>query len=158
MEQTRDKFIFLLRIGIGWLFFYAGITKVLNPAWSAVGYLQGAKTFTGFYEWLMQPGILPVINFINEWGLLLIGISLLLGVFVRLSTAFGAVLMLLYYFPVLTFPYIGQNSFIVDEHIIYALALLLLGALRAGRTWGLETWCSSLPICSKYPRLRWWLG
>src|SRR3989344_1249606 len=126
MIISRKIVTFLLRVALGWLFFYAGITKILNPAWSAAGYLQGAKTFTGFYHWLIQPSILPVINFINEWGLLLIGISLLLGVFVRVSTSSGALLMILYYFPVLTFPYIGQNSFLVDEHIIYALALLLL--------------------------------
>jgi thiosulfate dehydrogenase (quinone) large subunit len=158
MTTSQSRILFLLRLALGWLFFYAGITKILNPTWSAAGYLQGAKTFTGLYHWFTQPGILPVINLINEWGLLLIGISLLLGIFVRLSTVSGAVLMLLYYFPGLTFPYIGQNSFIIDEHIIYAIALLLLGSLQAGRIWGLENWCSNLPICSKYPRLRWWLG
>lgn len=70
----------------------------------------------------------------------------------------SAVLMLLYYFPVLTFPYIAPHSFIVDDHIIYALALLLMGALQSGRYYGLYNWCANLPICSKVPKLREWLG
>lgn len=146
-----------LRIALGWLMLYAGLVKVFNPSWSAAGYLQNAKTFAVFYQWLTQPNILPVINFINEWGLTLLGISLILGVFTRLSSLFGALLMLLYYFPVLAFPYI-EHSFIVDEHIIYALVLLLFAASRAGRYYGLENWCANLPICGKYPKLREWLG
>ena len=158
MTQYQKLFLVLLRLSMGWLFFYAGITKVLNPAWSAAGYLNGATTFTGFYEWLTNPQILPTINFINEWGLTLIGITLILGVFVRLSAVLGAIMMILYYFPVLNFPNVGDYSYLVDEHIIYAIALLLLGSLRAGRIWGLENWCSNLPICSKYPSLRKLLG
>lgn len=157
MTQSQKIFLFLLRILMGWLMFYAGITKVLNPEWSAAGYLKGAKTFADFYQWLASPGILPVINFVNEWGLTLLGISLILGIGVRLSSTLGAALMLLYYFPILDFPYPNPHSFLVDEHIIYALVLLLLASLRAGRVWGLENLYSKLPICSKFPRLRSWL-
>lgn len=139
--------------------FYAGITKVLNPAWSAEGYLSGAKTFSAFYAWFSQPSILPIINFLNEWGLTFLGISLILGVFVRLSSIGGIALMLLYYFPVLEFPYIpGAHAFIIDEHIIYAVVILFLAASKSGRFWGLENWCSNLPICAKYPKFREWLG
>ncbi|MDP2638479.1 MAG: DoxX family membrane protein [Candidatus Levybacteria bacterium] len=151
-------YIFFLRIALGILFFYAGITKVLNPNWSSAGYLKGAATFPEFYNFLLQPEVLPIINFTNEWGLTLLGASLLLGIGVRLSSKLGALLMLLYYIPILKFPYAGANSFLVDQHIIYIIALLLLGSAKAGRFWGLEKWCSKLPICSKYPRLREWLG
>lgn len=147
-----------MRISIGWLMFYAGITKLLNPAWSAAGYLKGAKTFTGFYQFLTGTDILPLVNFLNEWGLVLIGTSLMLGVFVRLSSVLGAILMVLYYFPILQFPYPSPYSFIVDEHIIYAAALFLLASLRAGHVFGLEKWCSGLPLCSKFPALRNMLG
>jgi len=157
MERYQNITLFALRLSLGWLFFYAGITKVLNPNWTAEGYLRGAKTFFGFYQWLAGPDILPVVNFLNEWGLTLIGISLIVGIGVRLSSLLGALLMLLYYFPVLDFPYPNPHSYLVDEHIIYALVLLLLASFRAGRVWGLENWCSNLPICSKFPRLREWL-
>ena len=158
MSRFQKFSLVTLRLSMGWLMFYAGITKVLDPDWSAAGYLKGAKLFVGFYQWLLSPQVLPVINFINEWGLTLLGVSLILGVFVRLSSLFGAVLMLLYYLPILDFPYPNPHSFLVDEHIIYIFVLLLFASLKAGRVWGLENWCSNLPICSKFPRLREWLG
>lgn len=156
--RGRRLSLFLLRISLGWLFFYAGVTKLLNPDWTATGYLKGAKTFVGFYEWLLTPNILSVVDFLNEWGLTLIGLSLLLGVMVRLSSVLGAILMLLYYFVVLDFPYPNEHSFLIDEHIIYAVALVVLAYFRAGRIWGLERFCSALPLCSRFPRLRSWLG
>ena len=150
--------LFFLRISLGSLFFYAGSTKVLDPSWSAAGYLMNAKTFSGLYTWFASADILPSINFVNEWGLLLIGLCLILGIFVRISSVAGAILMLLYYFPILNGWYPNPHSFIVDEHIIYFFALLTPTAFRAGRIYGLEKWCSELPICSRLPKLRALLG
>lgn len=157
MSKYQKISLFFLRITAGWMFFYAGITKVINPEWSAAGYLSGAKMFVGFYNWLLIPGILPTVNLVNEWGLTLLGISLILGIGVRLSSVLGALLMLLYYIP-LGFPYPNPHSYVVDEHIIYLAVLLYFSTVQAGRVWGLENWCSNLPICSKYPKLRNWLG
>lgn len=140
----KDFLLFLLRVSMGWLLFYAGITKLFNPQWSAGGYLQNAKTLSGFYQWLATPEMLPITNFLNEWGLTLLGVALLLGVFVRWAGILGAALMLLYYFPILEFPYAGEHSYIVDDHIIYALVLLVLGASGAGKILGLG---------KKFPRL-----
>lgn len=140
MKNFPKITLFLLRISMGWLMFYAGITKILNPDWSALGYLENAQTFEGFYMWLTQPGILPIINFVNEWALLLLGVSLILGIFVRISSLLGAALMLLYYFPGLTFPYIEPHSFIVNEHIIYILVMLVFAGTKAGRIWSLDAW------------------
>lgn len=154
LSHGQKLFLFLLRVSLGWLLFWAGITKVLNPSWSAGGYLNGAKTFSGFYHWLASPGILPLINFLNAWGLTLIGACLVLGLFVRLSSIFGALLMLLYYLPILDFPYPDKNSFLVDQHIIFAIAMFFFAAVRAGRIWGLDEKCARLGICSKFPRLR----
>ncbi|MEK7066087.1 MAG: hypothetical protein AAB965_00775 [Patescibacteria group bacterium] len=140
------------------MFFWSGITKVIDPAWSAAGFLNGAKAFTGFYQWLATPEILPVTNFMNEWGLTLLGLALIFGVFVRLGAVLGSVLMFLYYLPILQFPYPNVHSFIVDEHIIYISALLVLGSLKAGRVWGFEEWCSNSPLCRRFPKLRALLG
>jgi thiosulfate dehydrogenase [quinone] large subunit len=145
--------LLLLRLSLGSLFFYAGVTKLLDPSWSAAFYLRGAKTFSSFYAYLSQPDILPFINTLNEWGLALIGLSLILGIFVRVSSIAGAALMLLYYFPILDGVYPNPHSLIVDEHVIYAAALLLLQALRAGRVFGLEKLLASLPFFSRHPKL-----
>lgn len=157
LTKSSAVWLFLLRLTTGWLFFYSGITKILNPDWNAAGYLTNAKTFAGFYRVLAEPGILPFINFVNEWGQVLLGVSLILGIGVRLSSIFGAILMLLYYFPAAEFPFV-ERGFLVNEHIIYAAVLAFFATVRAGRYYGLERWCSNLPLCSKFPKLRNWLG
>jgi thiosulfate dehydrogenase [quinone] large subunit len=138
MNINQKISLFLLRISIGWLFFYAGITKVLDPSWTAKGYLMGAKTFPELFNFFLKPDILPIVNFLNQWGLLLIGVALILGVFMRTATVAGISLMILYYLPILNFPYPNTHSYIVDEHIIYALVLVVLLASGAGRAWGLQ--------------------
>lgn len=137
MSQFQKVSMFFLRVSIGWLFFYAGITKVLDPKWSAAGYLKGAKIFTGFYNSLLAPSTLTIVNFLNEWGLTVLGLSLIFGIFVKRSAILGVVLMLLYYLP-LGIWHPNAHSLVVDEHIIYIFSLLLLASLDAGRTWGLD--------------------
>ncbi len=138
MNKLQKISIFLLRVTLGWLFVYAGVTKVLDSNWSAAGYLESAKTFPGLFHWFANAQNIGWINFVNEWGLTVVGVSLILGIFVRLSSAGGALLMALYYLPVLEFPYIAPHSFLVDEHIIYLLVFILLFAFQAGRAWGLD--------------------
>ncbi len=156
MSQSSKIWLFTTRVVMGWLMFYAGITKVIDPTWSAEGYLKSAKTFAAFYAWLASPAMLPITNFVNEWGLTLLGVSLIFGSVVRLSSVLGAVLMVLYYFPVLEFPYVA-HGFLVDEHIIYAAILMYFYAARAGRIWGFGAKCENWPLCKKYPALHNWL-
>ena len=145
MNNTQKVSLLLLRVSSGWLFFWAGITKVLNPEWTAAGYLGGAKTFTSFFIWLSSPSILPIIDFLNEWGLTLLGVALILGIFVKLSSVLGALLMLLYYLPILDFPYPNAHSYIVDEHIIYIFVLIFFWAINAGKYWGLDSFLRPKP-------------
>ncbi len=142
MTNFQKFSILILRIALGFLMFYAGITKVMDLSWSAAGYIKGAKAFIPFYNFLLSPSVLPIINFINEWGLTLLGISLIFGVFVRLSSTLGIVLMILYYLPILKFPYVGDNSYLVDEHIIYSSVLLLFIVFNAGKVFGFDGWLS----------------
>lgn len=130
--------IFALRVSLGWIMFYAGITKILDPSWSAVGYIKSAKTFPAFYSWITEPYLINWVNLLNEWGLTLLGIALILGIFTRLSAVLGSLLMFMYYLVALDFPRAGAHSFIIDEHIIYILALILLANVQAGKIWGLE--------------------
>lgn len=157
LDRSDKKLLCVARIALGWIFFYAGITKVLNPAWSAKGYLASSKTFSGFYSWLASDAVLPVVDFMNEWGLTLIGVSLIVGAFVRLSSLLGALMMVLYWFPVLDFPKVG-HGYIVDDHIVYALVLLYFAAVKAGRHHGLEMRVAKTLRLERYPRLSAWLG
>jgi thiosulfate dehydrogenase (quinone) large subunit len=136
MTNIQKISLLALRVTMGWMFFYAGITKVMDSSWSAEGYLKGAKALAPMYEFFMSPAVLPIINFLNAWGLTLLGASLVLGVFVRVSAPLGMLLMFLYYLA-LGFPMPNPHAYIVDEHIIYIAGLLVLFAFDAGRVWGL---------------------
>jgi thiosulfate dehydrogenase (quinone) large subunit len=138
MQKYQRVLVVVMRVAMGWLFFHAGIIKVLNSSWSAAGYLNSAKNLEGFYHWLASPSLLPVTNFVNEWALVLLGASLILGLFVRTSAVLGALLMVFYYLP-LDFPKPDTNSYVVDDHIIYVIVLLYLAAANAGKTWGLDS-------------------
>ena len=127
-----------MRLAMGWFFFYAGITKLLDPSWTAAGYLNQAKIFPELFGWLASPANIGWVNFLNEWGLVLIGAALILGILVRFVSYWGILLMILYYLPILKFPYAGENYFIINDHIIYLLVFVIFITTRAGSYWGLD--------------------
>ena len=77
----------VLRIAIGWHFLYEGLIKLLNPGWNAAGYLESSTgPFAGLFQAMAgNEVILAMINVINTWGLVLIGLGLFLGIFTRIS-------------------------------------------------------------------------
>jgi thiosulfate dehydrogenase [quinone] large subunit len=89
----------LLRLAIGWHFLYEGIAKLLNPDWSASSYLANAVgPLSGIFKAMAaNASLLKVINLCNEWGLVLIGIGLILGFLTNISTIAGILLLVLYY-------------------------------------------------------------
>lgn len=123
----------ILRIAIGWHFLYEGLSKLLAGNWSAYSYLENTSGFlSGFYHWLASdPSIVNVVDFLNIWGLILIGLALFTGIFIRLAAISGVLLLLLYYFA---YPPFGSSVFrasegqlfLVDRNFIEAIALLFL--------------------------------
>jgi thiosulfate dehydrogenase [quinone] large subunit len=139
---------------MAWTFLYAASHQVFVD-WSVAGFLGGAKTFHGLFALFTGPVVAPLITFLVSWGHLLIGLSLLVGLLVRVSSAFGIALMLLYWMAHMDFPYISDtNNFLVDEHIVNALVLGLLIATHAGHVWGLDAWAAQ----QKGVRARKWLA
>lgn len=129
--------ITLFRVAIGWHFLYEGISKLLVPNWSAAGYLANATgPFAGFYQWLAASEvIMKIIDPLNMAGLILIGLGLFLGLFIRLSSVSGMILLMLYYFA---YPPFGGNLFgaaegnlyIVNKNLIETLALLVIFLIK----------------------------
>ena len=89
----------ILRVAIGWHFMYEGITKLLNPNWSSLGYLMDSKgLFEGmFHAMAGNAGVLNVMDFLNVWGLVLIGAGLIVGLFTRVASISGILLLAFYY-------------------------------------------------------------
>lgn len=139
-----------LRMLFGWFMTFAGLEKVLDPTWTAKGFLLGAKTFPAFYAWFAEPMNTWWVDPLNAWGITLIGIALLLGVAVRPAAWAGAVLMILYYFPQNIFPAV-PHGYIVEEHLIYATALILIAVFPQAQQFGLgnmlrRTFLGRIPV------------
>lgn len=140
MSSLQKTSLLLLRLCLGWVFLYAGISHLLDNNFAAAtgGYLAKATTFAPLFHWFGSPALLPWTSGMVSWGLTIAGISLILGIFLRWGAVLGIIFMLLFYFPILDFPYPNKFSFLVDEHIVYVFALLVLYAFDAGKAWGLD--------------------
>ena len=124
--------ITILRMAIGWHFLYEGCIKLLAGNWSAESFLNNTQGFlSGFYHWLaVSPERLMAIDFLNIWGLILIGIALSFGVLARWASLGGILLLTLYYFAYPPFGaslLTGDSSvYIVNQLFIEAAMLILL--------------------------------
>lgn len=155
MSATEKGIVFFFRIAMAWTFLYAASHQVFNPQFSVVGFLSHTKTFSGLFSLFTGPGIAPVTTFLVAYGHLLIGLSLLVGLMVRVSAAFGILLMLVYWMAHMDWPYISDtNNFIVDSHIVYAGVLFFLIVRQAGHVWGLDGWVARSRFVEERPGLR----
>lgn len=135
-----------LRMLIGWHFLYEGIAKMLNPYWTSAGYLQAAQgPFSDLFVGLAaNPTTLGRVDFLNKWGLALIGLALIVGSFTRLAAFLGALMLFLYFVanpPLLgaspTIPTEGSYLF-VDKVLIEMVAMLVVLAFPTSHIVGLD--------------------
>ena len=73
--------LFLLRVLMGWTFLYAAIHHFGDNKF-VVGFLGNTKTFHDVYAPLTTARVAPILTFLVEYGHLLIGLSLVFGLFV----------------------------------------------------------------------------
>jgi thiosulfate dehydrogenase [quinone] large subunit len=155
-ESLHRGLILFFRLAMGWTFLYAGATQVfIEPHWTAASFLAGTKTFHFLYSPFIGSSLMPLIDFCVKWGHLLIGLSLVTGLMVRVSGVFGIMLMLVYWTAHLDFPYVSSRlNFLLDDHIVYAVVIVYLIAVRAGHVFGLDGVAEKLPAIEHNPFLR----
>lgn len=131
--------IFLLRVVVGLTFFYLGFTSLFNPQLGLV--LQG-RSVPGLYSWL--PGLASTVSLawlhpIAQWAFLVIGACLVLGLFTRLASLAGIVLLLASYLPGININYsVSSVAQFINDELIIIVCLLLLIASKAGRYIGID--------------------
>ena len=143
-KNWRTLLFTILRVSIGWHFLYEGASKIFSGDWTSEGFLMGSNSFlSGFYHWLASsPGMVQVVDILNMYGLLLIGLGLFFGIVVRYAAICGVVLLATYYFA---YPPFGKSLimhtegtlFIVNKIFIEAVILSLFIILK-NRGWGIE--------------------
>jgi len=136
----------VLRMLVGWHFLYEGVAKLANPLWTSAGYLQASQGwFSGLFQGLpSNPGMLSLVDNLNQWGLVAIGLALLLGCFVRVASISGILLLGLYYlaappFPGLEYAIPTEGSYLfVNKILIEMAALLVILGLPTSHRIGLD--------------------
>ena len=136
----------VLRIVIGWHILYEGIHKLIHPEWSALAFLDNAQwIFSGLADWIISnPVLLNTVDALNTWGLILIGLGLVLGLFTRIASLAGFALLLLYY--LFNPPFIGMdamgsvegNYLMINKTLIEAICLLYIAVTPLSRNFGLD--------------------
>ena len=107
--------------------------------------MDSGGIFAGLYKAMAEnAALLPIVDFLNVWGLVFIGLGLLLGLFTRVATIGGIVLLLMYYFshpPIIGLNYALPNEgsyLIVNKTLIEAFALAVLAYFPTGKEVGLD--------------------
>ncbi|MCE5250540.1 DoxX family protein [bacterium] len=144
----------LLRVAVGWHFLYEGVAKIYTPDWTSKGFLAISKwIFSPIFHWIADtPSVLSVVDFLNIWGLTLIGLGLMAGLLTRPSAVFGIVLLFLYY--VANPPFIGMDYgvitegsyLIVDKNLVELIALIVVALFPTGTFLGLDRYVAYLRL------------
>jgi len=145
-NQCQLVSLSLLRLFIGWHLLYEGMAKISNANWTSAAYLLDSKwIFSGLAKWMVtNPNVLGVVDTLNMWGLTIIGLSLMLGLFSRWSCIAGAGLISLYYLfhpPLVGLEYSKppEGSYlIIDKNLIEACALFVLAMFPTSHITGLD--------------------
>jgi uncharacterized membrane protein YphA (DoxX/SURF4 family) len=135
-----------LRMVVGWHFLYEGINKLIIPGWSARIYLVESKWIFAdvFHQMTTSSEIMSVVDFLNIWGLILIGFSLFTGLLVRWSSIAGSVLLFFYFvayppIPGYTFGTVTEGNYLwVNKTLIEFFILLVFVFLPAKSYFGVD--------------------
>jgi thiosulfate dehydrogenase [quinone] large subunit len=123
-----------LRYVMGFIFLWAFLDKVFGLGFATApnkAWIHGGSPTTGFLSFGVKG---PFADFFHslagmiavDWlfmlGLLFVGLTLMLGKYVKWGCIAGSLMLFLMYMALL-FP---ENNPIIDDHIVYILVLLLL--------------------------------
>ncbi|MBX3276779.1 MAG: DoxX subfamily [Acidobacteria bacterium] len=154
LSGLQQTLLVVLRTLIGWHFLYEGYYKLMLPGWSAdgaplapwssAGYLRAATgPLAGMFHRMADSGWIGWIDLGVKVGLLLAGVSLLLGLLTRLG-CWGALLLLGMFYvaaiPLAGTPQPGSEGtyLLVNKTLIEGAAVAVLLAFRTGEIAGLD--------------------
>jgi len=146
LSRSAMRAITVLRVVVGWHFLYEGLTKLMSASWSAAGYMKVSRgPFAALFRWIAShPQLLDQANLITMYGLTLVGVLLITGLFTRLAAIGGIAFVLLFY--LCNPPFIGyfysipsEGSYlIVNKNLVEICALAVVLLTRSGLYAGLD--------------------
>jgi len=153
-SPAQQAGLVVLRTLIGWHFLYEGYVKLLLPGWTrdglplarwtSAGYLKAATgPFAAYFHGLSDSSWLSTLDIAIPVALVLIGLSLILGLFTDAGCVAALGMLTLFYvsaIPVsgLPEPHAEGTYLFVNKNLIEAGAVFVLLAFRTGRFAGLD--------------------
>jgi thiosulfate dehydrogenase [quinone] large subunit len=153
------------RISLGWIFLWAFLDKAfalghetgVDPKTGATDYfgpaawIHGGSPTKGFLAFGTKGPLAdfyanlagnPVVDWLFMLGLLGIGLALILGIGMRIAAAAGGLLLVMMFTAALP----PANNVFMDDHIVYALVLVMLALVGAGKTFGFGKQWEQIPV------------
>lgn len=144
LKPIQKALLVLLRIAVGWHFLYEGLVKLAMGNWTSADFLGVSSWIFAplFRSIAAAPSLLAVVDFLNIWGLILIGAALMAGLAVRPAAIAGIALLALYYLA--NPPFVGHDFgvpqeghyLVVNKNLIELFALAVTAAFPSGRLIG----------------------
>ena len=145
-SKTQTWSLVLLQVAIGWHLLYEGVAKLVVPDWSAEGYLlDSGGWFAGMFQAMAENSTtLGFVNVVNSWGLAIIGLALVLGLFTRAALLVGMLFLALYFLshpPLISVDYAlpSEGNYLwVNKTLIELIAMGVLLAFPVSHIVGLD--------------------
>ncbi|GGL14551.1 hypothetical protein GCM10014719_15680 [Planomonospora parontospora subsp. antibiotica] len=150
------------RIALGWVFLWAFVDKMFGLGFAtpaAKAWINGGSPTTGFLKGTGENALGGLFGALAgqawvDWlfmtGLAGVGTALILGIGLRVAAGAGATMMLLMWAAALP---LETNPF-MDDHIVYAVVLVVLALTRAGDTLGLGARWGKTALVERLPILK----
>lgn len=166
---TGARSLAVLRICTGFVFLWAFLDKTFGLGYAtpaARAWIHGGSPTRGFLSSVEVGPFRSAFHAIaGAWwvdtlfmlGLLGIGVAVMAGVALRISAVAGVLLLAMMWFA--EFPpaqhaadgsATASTNPLVNYHVIYALALVVVAATAAGGTWGLGRLWARLPLVRRH--------
>jgi len=132
----------IVRILIGVIFLWQGISKLIDPSFLFGGLAlelgEHGKPYDFYQRFVLGRFVVynqELFAYAVGIGEMLVGLSLVAGAMVSWAALGGAFLMLNFGFATS-----AGNPLNMVLHLLFAAAFLALGCLGAGATWGVDGW------------------
>ncbi len=136
-SKIQTTLLVLLRLVIGYHFLEAGFDKLFNPNWTSAAFLlQSNWIFADLFQLMADnQTVLAIVDFLNIGGQILIGLSLIIGLFSTWAAFFGAVLIFFYYIAIP--PFVDGYTFI-DKNLFELFAFLIIALFPTSKIVGID--------------------
>jgi thiosulfate dehydrogenase (quinone) large subunit len=170
--SAREAAVAALRIGTGFAFLWAFLDKTFGLGYSTTthnAWIHGGSPTKGFLAGVNAGPLTSMFHHMAgqgwaDWlfmlGLLGIGLALMFGIGLRIAAVAGVILVALMWAAVWPLAQhasdgslTGSTNPFVDEHVMDALALIVVGVLGVGSRLGLGALWAKLPFVNRHRAL-----